>query len=70
MGWAKASLWLRACSRKFVLQNVGGSEWFDPRTDFVLGSVRIGMDCMNLVTVISDYTRVPVTLRVYEMKYS
>jgi len=35
---------------------------FDPRTDFVLGGVRIGMDCMNLVTVISEYTQVPVTL--------
>ena len=26
VGGAKASLWLRLC-RKFVLQNVGGSEW-------------------------------------------
>ena len=29
----------------------------DPRTDFGLGGVRIGMGCMNLVTVISRYTR-------------
>ena len=35
---------------------------YDPRTDLVLGGVRIGMGCMNLVTVISRYTRVPVTL--------
>ena len=39
-----------------------GLNGFDPRTDFVLGGVRIGMDCMNLVTVISRYTQVPVTL--------
>jgi len=39
-----------------------GLNGFDPRTDFVLGCVRIGMDCMNLVTVISEYTQVPVTL--------
>ena len=41
-----------------------GLNGFDPRTDFVLGGVRIGMDCMNLVTVISRYTQVPVTLTV------
>ena len=28
---------------------------FDPRNDTVLSSVRIGMDSMNLVTVISRY---------------
>ena len=39
-----------------------GLNGFDPRTDFMLGSVRIGMGCMNLVTVISGYTWVPVTL--------
>ena len=39
-----------------------GLNAFDARTDFVLGGVRIGMDCMNLVTVISRYTQVPVTL--------
>ena len=33
-----------------------------PEPPFVLGSVRIDMGCMNLVTVISRYTRVPVTL--------
>ena len=38
-----------------------GLNGFDPRTDFVLG-VRIGMGCMNLVTVILRYTQVPVTL--------
>ena len=41
-----------------------GLNGFDPRTDFVLGGVRIGMDCMNLVTVISEYTWVPVTLSI------
>ena len=39
-----------------------GLNGYDPRTDLVLGGVRIGMGCMNLVTVISRYTRVPVTL--------
>ena len=39
-----------------------GLNGLDPRTDLVLGGVRIGMGCMNLVTVISRYTRVPVTL--------
>jgi len=34
-----------------------GLNGFDPRTDFVLGSVRIDMSFMNLVTVISMYTR-------------
>ena len=40
-----------------------GLNGFDPRTDFGLGGVRIGIGCMNLVTVISRYTRVPVTLK-------
>jgi len=31
---------------------------FDPRNDLVLSSVRIGMDSMNLVTVISRYNYV------------
>ena len=31
-----------------------GLNGFDPRTDFVLGGVRVGMDYMNLVTVISE----------------
>ena len=35
-----------------------GLNGFDPRTDFVLGGERIGMDCMNPVTVISRYTQV------------
>ena len=39
-----------------------GLNGFDPRTDLVLGCVRIGKDCMNIVTVISEYTQVPVTL--------
>jgi len=39
-----------------------GLNVFDPRTTFVLGGVRIGMGCMNLVAVISRYTRVLVTL--------
>jgi len=29
-----------------------GLDGFDPRNDLVLGGVRIGMGCMNLVTVI------------------
>ena len=36
-----------------------GLNGFDPRNDLVLGGVRVGM---NLVTAISGYTRVPVTL--------
>jgi len=58
VGGAKASLW------QFVLQNVGRSNGFDRRNDLVLGSVRIGMGCMNVVTVISilRYTQVPITL--------
>ena len=40
-----------------------GLNGFDPRTDLVFGGVRNGMGCMNLVTVISEYTQVPVTLR-------
>jgi len=39
-----------------------GLNGFDSRTNFVLGGVRVGMDCMNLVTVISEYMRVPVTI--------
>jgi len=35
---------------------------FDPRTTFVLGGVRIGIGCMNLVAAISRYTRVPRNL--------
>jgi len=41
-----------------------GLNGFDPRNNLALDSVRIGMGCMNLVTVISRYTWVPVTLRV------
>ena len=36
-----------------------GLNGFDPRNDLVLGDVRIGMGCMNVVTVISW---VPITL--------
>jgi len=61
-GGAKASLWLCLC-RKFVLQNVGGSERIRSQNRLLLGGVRIGMGCMNLVTVVSRYTRVPATLR-------
>ena len=39
-----------------------GLNGYDPRTDLVLDGVRIGIGCMNLLTVISRYTRVPVTL--------
>jgi len=42
-----------------------GLNGFDPRNDLVLGGVRIGMGCMNLVTAISRSTRVPVTLTSY-----
>ena len=58
VGGAKVSLWLCFC-RKFVLQNVGGSEWVDPRNDLVLGSAKIGVGCMNLATVISRYSGYP-----------
>ena len=37
-----------------------GLNGFDPRNDLVLGGVRIGMGCMNLVTAISRYTRITV----------
>jgi len=40
-----------------------GLKGHDPRNNLALGGVRIGMGCMNLVTVISRYTRVPVTFR-------
>ena len=39
-----------------------GLNGFDPGNDLVLGGVRIGMGCMNLVTAISRSARVPVTL--------
>jgi len=52
----------RRLCRKFVLQNVGGTEWV--RSKKLFGGV--GMCCMNLVTctVISKYTLVPVTLTI------
>ena len=53
-----------AAARSSCYKMWAGLNGFDPRTDFVLGGVRIGMGCMNLVTVISRYTWVPVTLRV------
>jgi len=37
-----------------------GLNGLDPRNDLVLSGIRIGMGCMNLVTVISW---VPVTLK-------
>ena len=45
-----------------MLQNVGWSEWVPSQKQLSVGGVRIGMGCMNLVTAISRYTRVPVTL--------
>ena len=39
-----------------------GLNGFDPRNDLLLGGVRIGTGYMDLVTVISRYTRVPITL--------
>ena len=47
-------------SGKFALQNVGRYDWVRSQNDSMLGGVRIGMDCMNLVTAISRYTHVPV----------
>ena len=64
VGGAKASFGFAtagsSCYKVWV-----GLNGFDPRTNFVLGGVRIGMHCMNLVTVISAYTRVPVTLTTF-----
>jgi len=37
-----------------------GLNGFDPRNDFMFG-IRVGMGCMNLVTAVSKYTRVPVS---------
>ena len=39
-----------------------GVNGFNPRNNLVLGGVRIGMGCMNLVTAISRSTRIPITL--------
>ena len=39
-----------------------GLNRFEPSTDFKLDNVRIGMGCMNLVTVITWHMWVPVTL--------
>ena len=36
---------------------------FHPRNDLVLGGIRIGMGCMNLVTAISRYTWIHVALK-------
>jgi len=44
-------LYCKTC--QFVLQSVGGSEWVP--SQLVLGGVRIGMGCMNLVTGIRGY---------------
>ena len=56
VGRAKASLWLRR-SRKFALRNVGGSEWVRSQNRHCALRCKVGMDCMNLVSVISRYTR-------------
>ena len=40
-----------------------GLNGFDPRNNIVLSNVRMCMDSMNLVTVISRYSQVFVTLR-------
>ena len=40
-----------------------GLNGFDPTNNLVFGGVRVGMGCMNLVTAISKYTQVPITLR-------
>ena len=56
VGGAKAILWPAA---RLALQEVriAGSMGFDPRNDMVLGSVRIGIGCVDVVTIISRYTR-------------
>ena len=44
---------------------------FDPRNDLVLGSVRIGMGCMNPVTVISRYnTQVTLRMQLFFLQYA
>ena len=55
------------CGHASVCRRFDSKVWerlnrFDPRNNFVLGSVRISMGCMNLVTVISRYMWVPITL--------
>ena len=40
-----------------------GLNGFDHSNYLDLSGIRIGMDCMNLVTAISKYTQVPITLR-------
>ena len=66
VGGAKESLWLRlapsASAGSSYYKMWAGLNGFDPRKDLVLGRVRIGLGCMNLVTVVSRYTQVPETL--------
>ena len=45
-----------------------GLNGFYPRNKLALGGIRIGMGCMNLVTVISRNTLVPVTLKPWVAK--
>jgi len=63
MEGANASLWFCLC-RKFVLQNVGAFDWVPSQKHLAVGGVRIGMGCMNVVTAISRYTWVLVTLMI------
>ena len=56
VGGANASLWLRLCILEVrITTGLNGN-------DLVLGCIRIGMACMNLVTAISMSMWVPVTL--------
>ena len=64
VGGAKASLWL-CHSGKFVSQNMGGSEWVRSQNRLCAWRCKDWHGLMNLVTIISRYTRVPITLSVY-----
>ena len=54
VGGAKASLYNCgfAAAGSSCYKMWAGLNGFDPRTDFVLGGVRIGIDCMNLVILV------------------
>ena len=47
-----------------------GLNGIDPRNDLVLGGVRIDMGCMNLVVVISRYTRLPGTVTLISVSHN
>ena len=62
VGGANASMGFASAGSSYY-KMWAGLKGYDPRNNLALGGVRIGMGCMNLVTVISRYMRVPVTLR-------